>query len=242
MPKYSKEYILNEIRKSAEDNGGLPLGVDRFAKETNIKPHDWQKYWARFGDAIKEAGFESNKFGESYSIEFLAEKIIKLIRKLGKFPTKGELIVAHNQDDTFPSERVFGRFGKKSLADKIIEYCNTKTGYDDVIIFCQAVPEKKEKHEVGNASNTSLSIGEVYLYKSGKFYKIGRTKDTVRRGTELRIQLAEEPILVHSIKTDDPPGIEAYWHKRFENKRKNGEWFDLNRDDVKAFMRWKRIV
>ena len=85
-------------------------------------------------------------------------------------------------------------------------------------------------------------VGEVYLFKSGRYYKIGRTKDTVRREAEIRIQLPEACDLIHSIKTDDPSGIEVYWHRRFEAKRKQGEWFDLSPADVKAFKRWRRVA
>ena len=90
--------------------------------------------------------------------------------------------------------------------------------------------------------NIPNEIGEVYLFKSGRYYKIGKTNDTVRRGNEIRIQLPEKTEMIHSIKTDDLSGVEAYWHRRFKSKRMNGEWFDLNSSDVKAFKRWQRIA
>ena len=60
-----------------------------------------------------------------------------------------------------------------------------------------------------------------------------------RREYELAIQLPEKTKTIHEIRTDDPVGIEAYWHNRFESKRKNGEWFELAPLDIKAFRRRK---
>ena len=57
-----KAHILLEIQRTAADKGGLPLGRERFSAATGIRAYDWGKYWARWGDALREAGFQPNQF------------------------------------------------------------------------------------------------------------------------------------------------------------------------------------
>ena len=234
-----KDFILDEIRRTAMENGGQPLGRLRLEKEAGIKEHHWKKYWPRFGDAQKEAGLAANQVPEAWREEELTEQVVKLCRELGRFPTHADLRVRRTYDATFPSHRIFDRRlgNKATIIDKVKAYCRQRPGHEDVLALCKvltvAEPAGKDRAAAADASKD----GFVYLLKSGRFYKIGKTNHAGRRERELAIQLPEQAKTVHHIRTDDPEGIEAYWHKRFAAKRKNGEWFELSREDVTAFRR-----
>lgn len=238
---HTKQQILEEIKRTARENGGVPVGRERFGKETGITQYECNKHWSTFGDAQREAGFAPNTFLKAGHEEtFLLESLVALMRDLGRFPTGADLILRRNKDSKFPDPTsIHRRLGnKKDLATKLSDYAGQK-GYSDIVEMCNSVVGISLESK--DSDNRDIGIGEVYLFKSGRYYKIGKTNDTVRRGNELRVQLAEVPNLIHSIRTDDPSGVEAYWHKRFEAKRMNGEWFNLNSADIKAFRRWRRI-
>lgn len=237
-----KQHILDEIKRVAKANGGKAPGTQRFKSETGIKKSDWYPdHWLRWGDALKDAGLSPNEMQTAWTREALLEKYVSLIKKLEHFPLEGEVRRQSKQDPTFPSHTSFGRFGgKNKLATAIIEHCRVRGGFDDVIDICSKVASinvrlAKSERDLSNYE----TLGFVYLMKSGRHYKIGRTNAIGRREYELAIQLPEKSNTIHMIKTDDPVGIEAYWHKRFESKRGNGEWFELTSEDIKAFKRRK---
>lgn len=236
----NKQHILQEIKRTATANGGIPLGRLRFFRETGIKESDWKgKYWARWNDAVTEAGLEPNQKTSAYEEGLLIDKFISLMRELGRFPVVAEIRMKVRKDPGFPNDKTFGRFGSKpEFAAKILDYCRTRSGYDDVAELCATVASRVSSTSEG-AHDGQTTVGYVYLMKSGKFYKLGRSNAAGRREYELGIQLPEKLKTVHTIRTDDPAGIETYWHQRFEAKRKNGEWFDLGAADVTAFKRRK---
>lgn len=45
--------------------------------------------------------------------------------------------------------------------------------------------------------------------------------------------------LFHTIRTDEPPGIDAYSHRRFAKQSANCEWFKLTAGEVAVFRRRK---
>lgn len=237
----TKEDILKEIRRTTKDNGGKPLGKSTFKNATDISPFDCSRYWAKFSDAIKEAGFEPNKRWTRYPDKLLIEKTIEKIRKYGRYPTLGELFVEFNKGDNFPFH-IFKKRSQPYMVKKVLEYCDNKAGYEDIVEACKPIFEKlNNRDDLNDIPNNT--IGFVYLGKRGYHYKVGVTKDLPRRKTQLETLQPEDFEYLHVIKTDDPYKIETYWKDRFNLKLVKGtkEWFKLNSSDIKAFKRWKKI-
>jgi hypothetical protein len=238
----TKNQIIREIQRTAEENGGRPLGRLRFLGETGIKESDWRgKYWARWNDALQDAGFGPNKFQQSYDDGLLLEKFAVLARELGRVPTVSEWQLKARSDRTFPNSKVLERFGsKQQVIARALEYVQHHENYSDLVPVISAAVVSRPIP--GEDSTQKIVTGFVYLMKSGRHYKIGRTNSVGRREWELGIKIPVPPKTIHRIETDDPIGVEAYWHTRFNDKRGEGEWFNLSPEDIRAFKRWKRIV
>lgn len=239
-----RQFIVAAIQRTAAANGGEPPGRERFARVTGIRTSDWLgRYWARWGDALIEAGFEPKQFMQRIDDADLLAALIPEIRRLRRMPTSAELRLRARQGvDGFPSHTAFGRLGGKAeVRQLLLAYCQGRPEYSDVELVLQASPDppRRRSSDEPDAHDDSGGFGCVYLMKSGRYFKIGRTNSSGRRERELAIQLPERAETVHVIETDDPVGIERYWHQRFADHRKNGEWFDLPAAEVKAFKRRK---
>jgi len=135
----TKEHILSEIRRTASTNGGVPLGVSRFLAETGIRSTDWHgKYWARWGDAQKEAGFRPNQLNAARSDEDLLGNLAALVRELDRFPVMAKIQIKGRADPEFPSHNTFGKFGgKRALAARLQRFCQDR-GEGHVADLCAA--------------------------------------------------------------------------------------------------------
>ena len=239
-----KDEIISEIRRIAEESGGKAPGFQRFSTQTGLRKSDWYpNLWLRWGDAIIEAGCQPNEYIASYDTDFLIIKYIDLIRELDHFPIEGELRIKNKTDKSFPSHTAFSQLGsKQERVQKILKYCQGKEELHDIIDYSTKVA--KSTHPKSYSTNSeSDKVGYVYLLRHGtrNEYKIGRTNNPIRREGEIRLELPEEIQPMHYIETDDPSGIENYWHSRFATKQKKGEWFLLIANDVRAFKRWRKI-
>ncbi len=89
---------------------------------------------------------------------------------------------------------------------------------------------KKQRREISKS-------GFVYLlaYKGSsgeRMYKIGRSKNPTRRSHYLSSSAPKPSELLHVIRCNDMCRVENYFHVKFRPKRINGEWFNLNDEDI----------
>lgn len=231
-----RDFILQEIRRVASSNGGQAPGQKLFARETGVAEHQWRGlFWARWGDALAEAGFEPNEWTPKSDAKVLLEGLVTACRHYGHLPTNSELDLLRQTDPSIPSPKVLrDNFGRRSdLLAVIARHAATDATLSDISAMLPEATSTSPVHRMRDAE------GYVYLIKSGDFYKIGRSDDAERRFKQITVALPDKAELFHTIRTDDPSGIEAYWHRRFADRRANGEWFRLTPQDVAAFRKRK---
>jgi len=236
----TKDEILADIRQVARERRGQ-VGLNAFLKATGIPQSQiLGKHWATWNEALTEAGIAIRIFGQPKTEETsVLEAVAQFIMHHQKWPTEDALTLARRRDSSFPSLHVIRRVRKSgSLAAAIIVHCANRPDLESAAKLAAMQP-KSDSEDVSSIGRTPVQ-GFVYLMRSGRRYKIGHTNSPTRRHREVRLDLPDPTSLVHSIETDDPNGIEIYWHRRFESKRvRDTEFFTLDASDVAAFKRRK---
>jgi hypothetical protein len=167
----TKQHILDEMRRVAKANGGVSVGRLKFCTETGIKESDWRGvYWAKWNDAVREAGLAPNEKVIAYDEEWLILQVIALARDVGHYPTSSEIRLKGRSVKGFPTDKtISARFGNKSQTiSRIAEFCRSHEGYQDVLAFCEASIES-EAIPLDDDSEAEDEFGFAYLFKSGRY-------------------------------------------------------------------------
>ena len=106
-----RAHIIQEIRRIAELAGGQPPGWKAFYRDTAIPENQWRgKFWARWGDALIEAGFQPNEWQSRLDSETVLLGVVSACRHYGWFPTSDEIQLHRGTDPTIPSSLILPRF------------------------------------------------------------------------------------------------------------------------------------
>ena len=234
----SRDFIIAEIRRLADENGGRPLGKRAFEAETGIKEGKWYGvHWTRWNDAVEEAGYKPNEKQMKFDSADLIRKIAEFALELNQIPNNPVMRMRRRIDPSFPNPKtVNGHFGSQTgMIDALRRFCISESKFQSII---HLFPLENQETRPYSPDKTG-SDGWVYLLKSGDTFKLGCSANLEKRVKQINVALPEAATLYHAIQTDDPFGIEAYWHSRFADLRLNGEWFKLGKQDLAAFRRRK---
>lgn len=228
--------LVGLIQQVAARLGG-DVGQEGFRKETGVSAYEL-KMAGTWNELKREAGLATRDWGQArLPSEAVYEALARIIARDHQWPTELAIIRQRRLDRSVPSKDVIRRVrAEKDFAAKLAAYCDGRPEFSDVpaIALAQSTATSEEPSGVGD----ERVRGYVYMMRYGRRYKIGKTNSPTRRHREVRFELPDPTILVHTIETDDPSGIEKYWHERFAAKRvRDTEFFELDARDVAAFKR-----
>jgi len=230
----SRQRIVEEIKRVAGVEG-RPPGIGVFTRLSGIPEHHWKGvHYAKWSDALADAGLQANSLNERLNSETILQVVAKLCVNTGSMPSKVQYKLHRRNNQTLPHDETLRQhFGSwAGLRAALRDLALRDAAFSSLL---QIMPSA----ETSTHPAKPKAGGWVYLLQSGAHYKIGRSDTLERRIREISIALPERVELIHAIETDDPIGIETYWHRRYADRRMNGEWFNLSVDDVRAFRRRK---
>lgn len=117
------------------------------------------------------------------------------------------------------------KFLKNKKLLKQIEYNNTK-------IKEKYKQEEEQKFRIGKSQKEELIEGYIYVIKSTKHYKIGRTLKPKQRIKKYVTENPDEIEVILCEKVKDYIEVEKNLHWILKHKNHNREWFNLNDVDL----------
>ena len=251
-----RQQFLSEVRRTTEENGGAPPGSRAFYASTDTRESTWRgkpwNEWNNWNDVLEEAGYERRTKTEKLPTSSILEQLALLTKKLGRFPVTLDVRREKRTNPSLPNDKtLLASFGSREQTLKALkDYCSAHSQFVELLptlenTILSGTFKAKDDQNDGGCDDDPLDIGYVYLIRSHDVYKIGCTRAPYRRAAEIANQSARGAQLLHLISTDDPEGIEGYWHRRFASQavqainKATGEWFHLTAADIKAIKRRK---
>ena len=109
------------------------------------------------------------------------------------------------------------------------------------LAFRQPLSKKYQFKDTKHTRLENYNGGCVYLIREvekGRI-KIGKSKNVEKRLNYFSVALPFQIEEVHFIATKNYDELERHLHKKFARKRVNGEWFELNENDIEEVMKIK---
>lgn len=128
--------------------------------------------------------------------------------------------------------------GREKLLDVVSYLLDNCASQEEINKTLNEIEQRtKDKAKVAQADSGERREeldGFIYVLSTGQGeYKIGlTTKKPTKRLKQIKPKLPYDLEIILVYESRDVYKDEKYYHTKFEEKRLNGEWFGLNKDDI----------
>jgi hypothetical protein len=162
-----RERVIAEIRRLAEQNGVGP-GIRAFELETGILRREWMgRIWARWGDALADAGCEPNALTSRRDSEEVLRFVAECCLAIGRWPgTQDFRLYARNSPGFPASNTIDNHYPKRSILANALR---TWVRRPENVSFASLETILPEAKPVAVETSRNEKYGHVYLLRAGDF-------------------------------------------------------------------------
>lgn len=225
----TKEYI-KEAYQRLKKKLGHPPSKKELISNTKISDRKIIINYNNYNELVKEMGGIPKSFGQnSIDKEHFIVSYGNMIRKLKKIPTTVDWLYYKGS----PSVESFRKKFKIKKWNEMISifrnYAINKQEWNDII---HLIPEEKV-----NAQYKKTESEECYVYlmkDKSNFYKIGISNEPEWRERTLQSQQPNIKLITAKkfVNRRIAANIEKALHESYSHKKKRGEWFQLDDEDI----------
>ncbi len=232
-----EQFVMDTYRKQVNVHGKLLSQAD-FMRQTRISAYHWEGgYWRSWSEFQAALGFTPNKRKTKTPDGVLLRRYAELALELKRLPRYTDMKVRRRQDPSFPCDATYYLFGGHArFMLKLEAFCEGKPEFAPVAAM---LDERRSQYIARQRNGTRGVRGFVYLCRAGepqlRTYRLGHERGGYKRVRRLAQRMRVLPDTIHVIDTDDPQGIESYWHARFRPYRMGENVYHLDWNDVLAF-------
>jgi len=228
----TQEYIKEAYEKLKKKLGRQP-SQDEFCNKTNVTAYFLLKSGFRtYSQLVEEMGdtpksfFHGGKTEEHYLISYG-----NMVRQVGRIPSTNDWIFYKGKPAINNYTRKFKVKSWGQIANKFFDYAKDKVEWEDII---KLIPVQ---------DNTLPPILEreneecfVYFMRDSKtgYYKIGISNEPEWREKTLQSEKPSIKLIASKkfVNRRIAANIEKALHDSYSHRRKRGEWFELDQEDI----------
>lgn len=228
----TKEYIKEAYERLRKNLGRQPTD-DEFYQNTNVTHRQLIKAEFRtYSQLVEEMGdtprtFKNNtKDKDEFYVSYG-----DMVRQMKRIPSTVDWEYAKRLPSVSSYKKKFGLAKWQDMMEKFLEYAEEKEEWQDVIpLFPKTTIETKE---IKSANNQECYVYFMHDTKT-LCYKIGISNEPDWRERTLQSEKPSIKLIAAKkfVNRRIAANIEKALHESYSHKRKRGEWFNLDQEDI----------